>query len=68
MIKRESGPLARLRLYADEFSSFLHRRRLRRTPYVRVYWPDGSVNTLDPESPEVGPLLAIAEKLIDLAD
>lgn len=64
-MKPKRGPITRLKGYGGEVSAYLHRRRQRQSPRVRLHWADGTTKTLEPGSPDAGPLLDLAERLAE---
>ena len=59
--------LGRVSDYADEASAYMRRRRIRRKPFARVYWPGGASVPLDAETAEGRELFRAAAHLIDVA-
>lgn len=57
----------RIATYREEATAFLRRRQEDRKPFVRLYFSGGRGRSLDPESGEAQPLLAVAGALIEAA-
>ncbi len=41
---------------------------MKRSPRVLMRWPDGTVKSVDPESPEGQSILSLADQLIGIAE
>lgn len=64
---RQRGPLDAVTGVVGDAAGALRRRREKARPYAKVYAADGSVELLDPGSPDAEGLLEIAASMVDAA-
>jgi hypothetical protein len=53
--------------YADEAAAFLRRRRMSRTPFVRVYWSGGRGADFPAETETGRSMFLAASRLVEVA-